>query len=176
MKLLTEIFHHQGLNLISGSVVTRNAVRAIIFDQDQLFMIYSKKNGDYKFPGGGLKKGEDHRTALIREIKEESGVENVIIEKAFGKVIEYDLPIEEEYDLFKMTSRYFLCNIGSVFGIQRLDPYEIDLGFTACWVSIDQALNTNRALLREKYSEMPRWVQRETFVLEKLKNWSYAVD
>jgi len=132
-------------------------------------MIFSKKNGDYKFPGGGVKKGEDHRTALIREIKEESGAENVIITKAFGMVIEYDLPIEKEYDLFKMTSRYFLCSIGSIFGIQRLDPYEVDLGFTACWVSIDQALNTNRALLREKYSEMPRWVQRETFVLEKLK-------
>ena len=168
MKLLAEIFYREGLD-ISGKTVTRNAVRAIIFDQDKLLMIFSEKNGDYKFPGGGVKQGEDHNTALIREIKEESGAESVIIEKAFGKVIEYDKPLEKEVDLFKMTSRYFLCSIGSVFGKQQLDPYEQDLGFRACWVPIEEALHTNRALMRKKISEMPRWVKREIIVLEKLK-------
>ena len=167
MKLLAEIFHHEGLK-INGKAITRNAVRGIIFDQDKLFMIFSEKNGDYKFPGGGVKKGEDHKTALVREIMEESGVETVIIEKSYGKVIEYDIPVEKEYELFKMTSRYFICNIGNVIGKQRLDPYEQDLGFVACWVPIKDALNTNWALLRDKFSEMPRWVKRETFVLEKL--------
>jgi 8-oxo-dGTP pyrophosphatase MutT (NUDIX family) len=164
---LHEIFHQEGLNLF-GKTVTREAVRAIIFDQGKLFMVFSRKNGDYKFPGGGVKKGEDVQEALLREIKEESGVEHVSIGPAFGVVIEYDLPLEEEYDLFKMTSRYFLCSIGTMIGQQRLDHYEQDLGFTPCWVPIEVALRTNRKLLYDKSSEMPRWVRRETFILELL--------
>lgn len=165
-----EIFHKKDLNL-SGRTITREAVRGIIFDQDKLFMILSKKNGDYKFPGGGVKKGEDFQKALVREIMEESGVENVTIAEAFGAVIEYDLPKEIDYDLFKMTSYYFHCNVGAALGKQQLDPYEQDLGFTACWISIEEAFKTNRKLLQEKFPELPRWVRRETFVLEKLMRY-----
>ena len=170
MRLLNEIFHQNGLNL-SGKTVTREAVRGIIFDRDRLLMIFSKRNGDYKFPGGGVKKGEDYRKALIREIKEESGVDDVTIGKGFGLVIEYDLPIEKEFDLFKMTSRYYLCSIGNRMGEQQLDPYEQDLGFTARWISIELALNTNRVLLQEKFPDIPRWVRRETFILEELMHY-----
>jgi len=167
MELLAEIFHSEGINL-AGKAVTRNAVRGIVVDHDKLLMIYSAKNGDYKFPGGGVENGEDQKTALIRELKEESGVEIVKIEREFGKVIEYDIPIEKDYEVFKMTSRYYFCSIRSVFGKQQLDPYEEDLGFTARWIRIEEALNRNKALLRERYSDMPRWVKREIFVLEKL--------
>jgi ADP-ribose pyrophosphatase YjhB (NUDIX family) len=167
MRLLHEIYHKRDLNLC-GRAVTREAVRGIIFDQGKLLMVFSKKKGDYKFPGGGVKKGENCQKALIREIREESGVENVTIGKAFGMVIEYDLPTEKEYDLFKMTSRYFFCNIGTKMGKQQLDLYEQDLGFTACWVPIEEALKTNRKLQQENFPEMPRWVTRETFILEKL--------
>jgi 8-oxo-dGTP pyrophosphatase MutT (NUDIX family) len=170
MKLLHEIYHQKDLNL-SGRVVTREAVRAIIFDQGKLFMIFSTKNGDYKFPGGGVKKGEDFQKALVREVIEESGAETVTIQRPFGKVTEYDLPIEKDYDLFKMTSRYYLCSIGSMMGEQQLDPYEQHLGFTACWISIKEALKTNRKLLQEKFPEIPRWVTRETFVLEELMHY-----
>jgi 8-oxo-dGTP pyrophosphatase MutT (NUDIX family) len=167
MRLLHEIFHKKDLNL-RGRTVTREAVRAIIFERDRLLMIFSKKNGDYKFPGGGVEKGEDYRKALVREIREESGIENTSIGRAFGMVIEYDLPLEKEYDLFKMTSRYFHCSTESMIGKQQLDLYEQDLGFTPCWISIEEALKINQKLLQEKFPEMPRWVRRETFVLEKL--------
>jgi ADP-ribose pyrophosphatase YjhB (NUDIX family) len=170
VSVLQEIFHQEGLNLY-GRAVTREAVRGIIFEQGKLFMVFSEKNGDYKFPGGGVKNGEDYRKALVREIREESGVENISVGQAFGMVIEYDLPLEKEYDLFKMTSRYFHCSIGTKMGKQELDPYEQDLGFSARWVPIQEALKTNRELLQEKFPEMPRWVRRETFVLEKLMQY-----
>jgi 8-oxo-dGTP pyrophosphatase MutT (NUDIX family) len=167
MNVLHKIFHKKDLNL-SGRAVIREAVRGIIFDQEKLFMVFSKKNGDYKFPGGGLKKGENYRKALVREIREETGVENISIGQAFGMVVEYDLPLEKEYDLFKMTSRYFHCSAGNMIGRQQLDLYEQDLGFTACWISVEEALKTNRKLLYEKSSEIPRWIRRETFILEQL--------
>lgn len=57
-------------------------------------MIYSPKNGDYKFPGGGVDHGESFEEALIREIREECGVTVARIEREFGCVIEYDRPAE----------------------------------------------------------------------------------
>ena len=128
---------------MDGKVVTREAVRGIIFDQDELLMIYSKKNGDYKFPGGGVKQDENSQTALIREVQEESGACIEEISADFGKVIEYDLPIEADYDLFMMTSSYYICKVGNQFVNQQLDHYEEDLGFISCWVDLEKALDTN---------------------------------
>ena len=42
----------------------REAVRAIILKGEQVLMVYSPVNGDYKFPGGGVQDGEDHQVAL----------------------------------------------------------------------------------------------------------------
>jgi len=168
MKLLAEIFRNEGKNN-EGRVIKRNAVRGIILEHEKLLMIFSEKNGDYKFPGGGVENGENQKVALIREIREETGGEVVEIVSEFGKVIEYGIPIEPEYDVFKMTSRYYVCKIGNEFGEQKLDQYEEELGFTARWVGVEEALETNRAILRENLQNTPRWTRRETFVLDQIK-------
>jgi len=46
-------------------------VRSIILDDDRVLMVYSSRNGDYKFPSGGIESGETHKKALIREVQEE---------------------------------------------------------------------------------------------------------
>lgn len=168
MKLLAEIFRDEGVNP-SGKAITRSAVRAIIIDQKKLLMIYSRTNGDYKFPGGGVLLGESFAKALIREVREETGAEVEMIHADFGNVVEYAIPREVDYDLFKMTSYYYLCRIGEGLGKQKLDPYEAELGFQPRWVGIKKALNTNKALIRVNAANLPRWIFRETFVLEQIK-------
>ena len=131
MKLLREIFRQNGLN-IEDKTIHRDAVRGIIIQHGKLLMIYSTKNGDYKFPGGGVEHGETYKNALIREIQEECGATVVHIEGAFGKVIEYNSAVEQEYDVFKMTSRYYVCHVNSEFNGQNLSSgiylYRIDAG------------------------------------------------
>jgi ADP-ribose pyrophosphatase YjhB (NUDIX family) len=56
-------------------------------------MIYSPKNGDYKFPGGGIDPGETDHEALTREIREEAGAQICGEIREFGQVIEYGLPL-----------------------------------------------------------------------------------
>lgn len=73
-------------------------------------MVYSSKDGDYKFPGGGVDSGETYEEALIREIREECGAKVTNICFEFGKMVEYDVPIEKEYDVFKMIS-YTVCRL-----------------------------------------------------------------
>jgi 8-oxo-dGTP pyrophosphatase MutT (NUDIX family) len=174
MRVLAEIDRTPGIRH-TGRRVIREAVRAVIRDGDSLLMIHSACDGDYKFPGGGIKHGEDRFTALAREVNEESGATLVFRPVEFGKVIEYDLPIEKHFDLFVMTSYYYNCLIGSKMGIQHLDNYESELGFTPEWIPIAEALAVNQTLLREQPQKLQRWVKRESAVLQILLNGEKGV-
>ena len=167
MKIIGEIYHKPGLLLHSRSV-TREAVRGIIAEGTRLLMVYSANVGDFKFPGGGILPGENHAAALMREFAEELGADSIIIGEPFGAMIEYDQPVEPDFDLFMMTSYYYWCRIGSSLGKQCLDDYEADLGFTPLWVEIADAIRQNRELLADSARHAPRWVRRELFVLERI--------
>jgi 8-oxo-dGTP pyrophosphatase MutT (NUDIX family) len=169
MRLLAEIDRTPGI-AHNGKTITREAVRAIILVNARLLLIHSTYDGDYKFPGGGIKPGEDHHSALAREINEESGARLKTVTGEYGRVIEYDRPIEKRFDLFKMTSYYYLCEVDSHIGVQHLDEYEYELGFTPEWITIEDAIAINQTLLDEQPQRVQRWVNRETTVLRLLKN------
>lgn len=60
----------------------RQAVRALIIDPSDRFLLTSVAVGDWRgwvLPGGGVESGEDHATALRRELAEEVGVPEVFI-------------------------------------------------------------------------------------------------
>ena len=123
--------------------------------------------GDYNFPGGGVTDGETHAQALCREDQEECGVLILRVGSEFGAVIEYDVPIEKEYDVFKMTSHYYRCEAEGEFGTQKLDDYERDLGFKPVWIDIDKAIQQNKALLPSERTIL--WLRREIFVLDYIQ-------
>jgi len=177
MRLLAELWRSPGLNP-GGRVESRRAVRAVVLRADlsradpsrgqQLLMVYSPVNRDYKFPGGGIEAGETHRQSLRRELAEESGAGLDQVLGSFGKVIEYDLPLDpKSYDLFCMTSYYYLCRILPTLGETRLDDYEYQLGFHPVWVEVSAAVRTN--LERLQHPAPPLWTLRETFVLQQVQ-------
>jgi 8-oxo-dGTP pyrophosphatase MutT (NUDIX family) len=165
MHILTEIHRNHGIN-IHGKTISRTAVRAVISRGNDLLMVYSAV-GDYKFPGGGVDDGESHEQALSREIREECGARLVEFGESIGAVIEYKIPVEAEYDVFKMTSHYYPCRVDDDFGAQKLDGYERDLGFKPVWVDIDEAISTNQSLLNS--DKIPEWLKRELFVLNYIR-------
>ncbi|MGZ9234905.1 MAG: NUDIX hydrolase [Anaerolineales bacterium] len=166
MKILTEIHRSTGINL-KGRTFYRTAVRGVIRRGRNLLMIYSSNVGDYKFPGGGVANDETHAQALRREIQEECGTSVAFIGLEIGAVIEYNIAIEKDYDVFKMTSHYYQCEVQDGFGIQKLDEYEKNLGFKPVWIDIDQAIQRNKALLDS--DKAPQWLRREIFVLEYIQ-------
>jgi 8-oxo-dGTP pyrophosphatase MutT (NUDIX family) len=168
MRLLKEIVRKQGIDL-QGKTIYREAVRGVIINNKNLLMIHSRVNGDYKFPGGGVEPEETYKETLIREVKEESGATIKDIMDEFGKVVEYDIPSEPEFDVFKMTSYYYLCNVGDELEEQALDQYEEDLGFKPTWIDIDEAIECNKAILKSAKRDIPRWTARETYILELIK-------
>jgi 8-oxo-dGTP pyrophosphatase MutT (NUDIX family) len=166
MYILAEIHRNKGIN-IHGRTIHRAAVRAVIHRGRELLMVYSANVGDYKLPGGGVDNGESHEQALRREIGEECGALLVEFGESIGAVIEYKIPVEAEYDVFKMTSHYYLCRVDDGFGAQKLDGYEKDLGFKPVWVDIDEAISTNQSLLNS--DKIPEWLKRELFVLNHIR-------
>lgn len=151
-----------------GKRICREAVRAIVIMQGKLLMVHSRVNGDYKFPGGGIEPQECHESALIREMAEESGGRVTSKPVPFGKVMEYDFPVEKCFDSFCMTSYYYRCEVDPLLGAQQLDEYEARLGFTPEWIEIDAAIENNKTLLSSG-RKVERWVRRETRVLEIIK-------
>lgn len=166
MKILTEIFRTEGINL-NGKTTHRTAVRAVILRGLKLLMVYSANVGDYKFPGGGVDVDETLEHALARELLEECGATLLRVNDELGAIIEYDAAKEPEYDLFKMSSYYYFCQIGDAFGVQNLDDYEHDLGFQPVWIDIKDAIEKNRLLLDSK--NPPQWLRREIFALEYIQ-------
>jgi ADP-ribose pyrophosphatase YjhB (NUDIX family) len=165
MQILTEIFRDSGIN-IHGKMDHRTAVRAVVIREKKPLMVYSPVNGDYKFPGGGVEEVEDPEIALKREVAEECGMKLIRILQAIGCVVEYAFPMKTKFDVFKMTSSYYLCEVDSEFTSQHLDAYEADLGFQPIWVDIDTALQTNKVVLGSKTKKPPKWTAREVFMLE----------
>ena len=84
-----------------------------------------------------------------------------------GAVVEYNIPIEKEYDVFKMTSHYYQCDVEDEVGKQTLDPYEQQLGFKPVWIEIGKAIHFNRTLLNS--DKTPEWLRREIFMLEYIQ-------
>jgi 8-oxo-dGTP pyrophosphatase MutT (NUDIX family) len=168
MQILTTIFRDPGLD-IHGKTDHRTAVRAVAIRRKKLLMVYSPVNGDYKFPGGGVSKKEKLEYALKREVQEECGMNLTHILQSIGCIIEYAIPMKKNFDVFKMTSNYYLCELDSATFEQRLNPYEKKLGFRPVWVDVDTALQTNVTILRSETNRPPQWTTREVFMLEYLK-------
>ncbi len=166
MNILTEIHRSENIN-IHGKTIYRNAVRGVALRGRQLLMVCSTVVGDYKFPGGGVDEGETHEQTLRREIREECGMSLLHFGRGVGFVIEYIRPREQEYDVFKMTSYYYLCEVDNVFGAQKLDTYEEDLGFKPVWINIDETIQANKSSLA--CENRPDWLRREIFVLEYIR-------
>jgi 8-oxo-dGTP pyrophosphatase MutT (NUDIX family) len=166
MQILAEIHRSEGVN-IHGRTIHRHAVRAVMLRGQELLMIHSANVGDYKFPGGGVDPGESHKQALVREVREECGMSLLHVGDEICQVVEYDLPVEQEYDVFKMTSYYYPCEVQDGFGSQKLDRYEQELGFVPVWVDLDQAIQINKTL--RDSPDPPEWLGREILVLEYLK-------
>ena len=81
--------------MIEQKLPLRTGVGIIVLNkQNKIFVGKRKDNpGDkWQMPQGGVDKGEDYITAMKRELKEETGIENIKIIKEIEKIYQYELP------------------------------------------------------------------------------------
>lgn len=157
---------HYDEEFIPTEIINRRAVRAIAINGGKLLMIKSNKNGDYKFPGGGIEAEETEEEALIREVKEESGYEIRNIGDLVFSVFEES---QDKYDssvLFRMNSKYYLCDVGNIQAELQLDSYEEELGFEPIWIETQEALEMNNEVV--KSGIIIKWITRENRILNEI--------
>ena len=81
--------------MIVQKLPLRTGVGIIVLNkQNKIFVGKRKDNpGDkWQMPQGGVDEGEDYITAMKRELKEETGIENIKIIKEIEKIYQYELP------------------------------------------------------------------------------------
>ena len=153
----------------------RMAVRAILYRDGKLLMVQTNC-GDYKFPGGGVRVGEDKHAALLREIREETGYTDIVIGPCIGTAIDQHVDVMEPEAFFRMEHFYYVCRMRSDTQTERqLDDYEKRMDFQPVWIEAEEAARSDRELFnasicdkkRKILSEIP-WLERETQVLERI--------
>ena len=165
MKRLFTINRDHNLDL-KGTMIKRQACRAIIFYKGRLLLVQSKKFGDLKFPGGGINQGETPYQALFREVKEETGYLLNSKISPFGSVQEFGRDIEGKYAIFCQESFYYFCEIEGPQGDLALDDYEREYGYEPLFTTIGEAIRNNENI--PKNGHIP-WKERDTLVMKILE-------
>lgn len=156
----------------SIEVVYRPSARGIVIKNGKVAMIHSAMYDYYKFPGGGIEEGESPIEAMIREVKEESGL-TVIPEsiREFGNV--HRRSKNQRGGLFIQDNFYYICSCIEAPGETNLDDYESEEGFTLEFVSPEEAKKKN---LNNPYNyKMPLMLERESRVLDLLVQKGYII-
>lgn len=125
------VFNHDNLEESDIDEVVVRTKALLINDKEEITLGYSHKT--YQFPGGHLEENESLEECLIRELKEESGIElKEIKNKPFVKIIYYtknyrnsgkNRKNEIYYYVIKTNKKYDLNNIS-------LDDWEKEGNFT----------------------------------------------
>ena len=145
----------------------RNSARSIIIRNGRIAMIHSRKYDYYKFPGGGIEKGETPMEAMIRETREEAGL--IVIPETvreYGYVHRIQRSDHDPSECFIQENYYYLCDTADCPVSQELDAYEKTESYQLEYVDPTAAIEKNRRVKESPYN--PLMFEREARVLELL--------
>lgn len=170
MRLLFELDKRDYENCTHTFV--RNSARSVIISGRTLAMIHSIKYDYYKFPGGGIEKGEDPVDAMMRETREEAGLvvrpETI---REYGCVHRIQKSDMDETECFIQDNFYYLCQAEEGGVAQQLDLYESEEKFTLEYVEPETVIAKNRSVSLTPYD--PVMFEREARVIELLMAEGY---
>jgi len=131
------------------------------------FLILKHRKGHWSFPKGHIENGEDIKTAALREVKEETGLDGIEILrfKEKNKNVEYIL--SENYIIkdtnIEKTNYYFIGKVAQRYKENMLPKVKIAVNeiLDYCWCSYEEAsklitFNQARELLKNAYEIIKR--------------------
>jgi ADP-ribose pyrophosphatase YjhB (NUDIX family) len=113
----------------------RPSVYGVIIRDDSILL--AKQIQGYDLPGGGIELGEATTDALVREVKEETGMDVAVdqlitCEHSFFKGV-------AETGFYHSIMMYYRCHVvGGDLSIDGLDEYEKEIGDMPEWVALEK--------------------------------------
>ncbi|MFG1593570.1 NUDIX hydrolase [Halobacteriovorax sp. CON-3] len=150
------------------SVFKRLATRAIALNGEMILMLYTERYDDYSLPGGGLDSGEDIKAGMIRELKEETGAQNIREIKEFGIYEEFRPWYKPDFDIQHMISYCFTCFVDYDLGQTQLEHYEVNNGMKPKWINIHDAIAHNEQTIASS-EKKGMSIERETYLLKLIR-------
>ena len=152
----------------NGDVFRRLSSRGIIFRDGLVAVSYSRKNKHCEFPGGGVEAGEDSITAMMREVREETGLivkpETI---REFGRV--HMIKKGRFEPVYIQDTSYYFCEVEDRTVEPQLTASEIRDDFVTLFVPIEEAIKINEEVLPcDKCLEV--LVERELRVMEMIRD------
>jgi len=169
MQRITQLIHPD-LASMDGVILRRKAARGIVLRDERILLLYTERYDDFSFPGGGVDPDEDIHAGLRRELEEETGARDVTVQQDYGFIEEYRPHWKPEYDLMHMISHFFVCDIAAELAEVRMESYEVANGMRPLWMGLDEAIAHNQAVMDSRARSMGQSIQRETFMLQYVRN------
>ena len=144
----------------------RPTVRGIIEKDGKLALIHKREFDYYAFPGGGIDEGETYEEALIREVKEETGL--IVIPESireYGGALRLNKSTRFPETVFEQENYNYKCRVLDEVGEQNLDEEEALEGFDLVFVTPEEARRKNRY---DDHGEENGgiWMERENILIE----------
>ncbi len=122
----------------ANELAFRPAVYAVIIKDGQILM--SKQWDGYDFPGGGIELGEPTESALIREVKEETGVDVVVNNIIQCQDSFFKLPFSGTF--VHSIHLYYQCQImGGELSAEFLNEQEKQYAGEPEWLELNKIKN-----------------------------------
>ena len=131
------LYNYDNLTLDDIDEVVVRTKGLIINDNNEITLGYC--DGTYQFPGGHLEDGEELTTCLLREIKEETGIEVKDAKMTpFEKITHYNTNYHNTGKNRKNEIYYFIVKTNTKFDMNNtsLDEWEKERGFTVKTISL----------------------------------------
>lgn len=155
------------LNQNSDRHFTRNASRAIVLNGENILLLYTERYHDYSLPGGGIDDGESKINGLIRELREETGAQNVTNVQEFGYYEEYRNWYKSDFDVVHMLSYCYVCEIDQELLAPEFEAHELRNGMQPLWMNIHEAINHNEQVIQNS-EKKGLSIERETYLLKRI--------
>lgn len=145
-------------------VLERFAVRGIIC-KDGKYAMQKSRAGDFKIPGGGIEGEETLEEALIREVREETGliVKPETIQE-IGETLEMRVDCFNDKQKYVAHSYFFFCDVEDETVEVEMTESELRLGYHPAWAPLKEIIEVN-----EKFCKA-YWQDRDLWFLKWLEN------
>ena len=138
MSKLVTVHHFDGgtSEVETSKLVWRPSAYGIVVRDGKLLLL--KQTNGYDLPGGGLDLGESLEAAVIREVKEESGLE-VANPKLVAATSSFYKPHLTADKYVQALMHYYACDlVGGEITTDGFDEWEQQYAIGAEWLPLDQ--------------------------------------